>query len=457
MISGFIASARASAARFFMPPDRDDGRCPSVPVSPTSASFSATTSSICRSGSGVCSRKASPTFSPTSMESNRAPPWKSIPMRSLSARSSPSSSLATSMPFTRTVPRSGWRRPTTCLSRTDFPVPLRPITTRHSPLETDRSTPRSTTFVPRRFQTPWNSIALSGKEHPEEEGRQEVIDDQDEEAGGHHGPGGRIPDRLGAPFGAEPVVAPHGRDDAPEEDRLEEAREDVLDLEVELEAAREGVAAHVEREHGHEIPAEDREDVGEDREHREHDDGGDEARHHEVADGADPERLHGVDLLGHAHGAELGRDRRAHASAHHERGEHRAELDDDRFPDDRAEIDHRNVVAHLVGRLHGCDRSGEERDDDGERHGAEPDRRHLLEDEPDLADARGHLAKRAPDEEEDLSRVLQPREQEPLRPRSRGQGGVFLLGGLGIDHRGSGPRGSGMSRRFSNRVHSRRN
>src|SRR6185436_3738547 len=218
------------------------------------------------------------------------------------ARSSPSSSFATSMPFTRTVPRSGWRRPTTCLSRTDFPVPLRPITTRHSPLETDRSTPRSTTFVPRRFQTPWNSIALSGKEHPEEEGRQQVIDDQDEEAGGHHRPGGRIPDRLSAAFGAEPVVAPHRRDDASEEDRLEESREDVLQLEVELEPAREGVAAHVQREHGDEVSAEDREDVGEDREHREHHDRRDEAGYDEIANGADAERLHGVDLLGHAHG-----------------------------------------------------------------------------------------------------------------------------------------------------------
>src|SRR6266850_5805734 len=292
MILGFIASARASAARFFIPPLRLEGRRLSVPERPTRASFSATIISICGSPSGVCSRSAKPTFSPTVIESKSAPDWKSIPISSRSARSSASSSEATSTPFTRTIPLSGRRSPITCLSSTDLPLPLLPMTTRHSPLGTERSTPRSTSFVPRRFCTPSNRIAGSGKEHPEKEGSEEIVDDQDEKAGGHDRAGGCVPDALGSPLAAEPVVAPHGRDDHAEEERLDQPREDVLHLEIEAEPAREGVAADVEGERRDQVASQDRDDVGEDREDGKHDDRREESRHHEIADRADPERLH---------------------------------------------------------------------------------------------------------------------------------------------------------------------
>src|SRR5262245_60548605 len=109
--------------------------------------------------------------------------------------------------------------PTTCFRSTDLPVPLRPMMTRHSPRGTSRSTPRSTSFLPRRFQTPRKSIATSGKDHPEEEGGEEVVDDEDEDAGGDHGVGGRDPDPLRAPLALQPEIAPHHRDDPAEEER----------------------------------------------------------------------------------------------------------------------------------------------------------------------------------------------------------------------------------------------
>src|SRR5580765_4454505 len=120
--------------------------------------------------------------------------------------------------------------PTTCFRSPDLPVPLRPMMARHSPRGTSRSSPRSTSFLPKRIQTPRKSIAVSGKDHPEEERGEEVVDDQDEEAGGDHGVGRRDADPLRAPLALQSEVAPHHRDDPAEEERLDQAREHVLRL-----------------------------------------------------------------------------------------------------------------------------------------------------------------------------------------------------------------------------------
>src|SRR5947208_1433315 len=271
MILGLSARARASAARFFMPPLRLEGRMCSTPSSPTSWSFSCTTISTCDSSASVCSRSGSPTFSPTVSESNKAPPWNSIPIcfRSVSSSSCPSD--GTSIPSTRTVPASGCIRPTTCFRSTDFPVPLRPMITTDSPGPMVKLTPRSTCFVPRRFETRSMTIEGSGKEHPEQERRQEIVHDQDQKAGRHDRLRRRDPDPFGSSLAPEPVVAPHRGDDRPEEHGLDQPREDVAQVEVELEPARERVPAHVQREHRDQIPAHDRHDVREDREDRQHD------------------------------------------------------------------------------------------------------------------------------------------------------------------------------------------
>ena len=79
--SGSRASERASATRFFMPPDRSDGILSSIPDRRTMASFSATRSAISSSERSVCSRSGKAMFSDTVMESNSAPCWKSMAMR----------------------------------------------------------------------------------------------------------------------------------------------------------------------------------------------------------------------------------------------------------------------------------------------------------------------------------------------------------------------------------------
>src|SRR5213594_1435848 len=352
MIFGFKASARARAARFFIPPLKLEGRMVSTPSRPTRCSFSGTNRSTCVSEIRVCSRSGSPTFSAMESESNKAPPWKSIPIRFLRSNSSLTLSAGTSWPSTRTAPRSGSISPTTCFNRTDFPVPLRPMMTTDSPSATVKSTPRSTSFAPSRFQTPSITIEGSGKEHPEQERREEVVHDENQEARCHDRMRRRDPHPFGSSFALQPVITSHRRDDRTEEKRLDQPREHVAQMEIEPEPARERMSAHVEREHRNQVPAENRDHVREDREHGKHERRGHDPRDDQVPRRADSHGFHRVHLFGHAHGAQLGGDRGSDAPAHDERGKHRPQLDHHRLPDHGAQVNHRHIVAELIARLH---------------------------------------------------------------------------------------------------------
>src|SRR5690349_14014642 len=154
-------------------------------------------------------------------------------MRFLSSSRSRVWSDATSRPSTSTVPESGAINPTTCFRSTDLPVPLRPMMATDSPAATFRLTPRSTCFPARRLETESMTISGSGKEHPEQERGQEVVHDQDEKAGRHHRVRRRHPHAFRAALAPHPVIAAHHRDDSAEEERLDEPREDVAQVEIE--------------------------------------------------------------------------------------------------------------------------------------------------------------------------------------------------------------------------------
>ena len=74
-ISGSSAMARASPARFCMPPESSQGWKASKPWSPTSASFSSTTSWMREAGSFVNCWSGSATFSASVIEVQSALPW----------------------------------------------------------------------------------------------------------------------------------------------------------------------------------------------------------------------------------------------------------------------------------------------------------------------------------------------------------------------------------------------
>lgn len=73
--------ARASPARFRMPPDSAAGILSKSAASPTRASFSRAVAWTSRSPSLAWRRRTNATFSPTLIESNSAPFWNTNPIR----------------------------------------------------------------------------------------------------------------------------------------------------------------------------------------------------------------------------------------------------------------------------------------------------------------------------------------------------------------------------------------
>ena len=148
--SGSRASERARATRFFMPPERSAGilRSTSFSFRRTSESLWRTVSAISASGFSVCSRSGKATLSKTFIESNSAPPWKSMAMRRRKGKSSRSSRAVSSVPSNVTLPASGCSSPLSCRRVTLLPEPERPRITRHSPRWMSKLRSSSTVFVP---------------------------------------------------------------------------------------------------------------------------------------------------------------------------------------------------------------------------------------------------------------------------------------------------------------------
>ena len=154
--------ARARATRFCMPPDTSAGNRSSAPSNSTRFRHSMARS---RRSSAVMSlniRKGNSTFSSTVMLSNRAPPWKSMPMRRRTAsRSFRSRSENTTSSYC-TRPASTSSRPTMHLVSTDLPEPLRPMMKFTWPAWNSASMPWSTVLSPKDFSTPRTRIMSAG-------------------------------------------------------------------------------------------------------------------------------------------------------------------------------------------------------------------------------------------------------------------------------------------------------
>ena len=119
---------------------------------------------------------------------------------------------------------------------------------------------------------------------------------------------GGVADALGAAADAEAEVAGQAADDRAEDERLEQAGEEVadddgLDRAAEVQLGRE--VLHVD---GHDQPAGDADEVGDDGQARRHQGRRDDARHDEEARRVDRVRLHRLNLLADDHRAEFGGD-----------------------------------------------------------------------------------------------------------------------------------------------------
>jgi hypothetical protein len=162
-MSGSSASARASAARLTMPPDRSDGYlAPASGGRPASAILSPASPAASRRDRPACSISGSVTFSATVSDENSAPCWNSTPKRRSMRLRCSLVSVVRSAPSTWMRPAAGRLSPAMVRSSTDLPVPEPPTTPRISPRRTSRSSPSCTTCGPKRFTRPRTSMTCSG-------------------------------------------------------------------------------------------------------------------------------------------------------------------------------------------------------------------------------------------------------------------------------------------------------
>ncbi len=110
-ISGPSASARATAARFFMPPESSWGSSFPKSARPTAASFIQTIRSTTEGASCVCSRSGKAMLSSTASELNKAALWKATPIERRTFFNSDLEQRVISIPFTWTLPDFGRSSP----------------------------------------------------------------------------------------------------------------------------------------------------------------------------------------------------------------------------------------------------------------------------------------------------------------------------------------------------------
>mmetsp|Transcript_69512 Transcript_69512/g.220047 ORF Transcript_69512/g.220047 Transcript_69512/m.220047 type:complete len:365 (+) Transcript_69512:2263-3357(+) len=153
--------ARASATRFFMPPDSSLGNLLSTSAaSPTRSRLFRTSSRMCSSGSLASSISMNPTFSPTLSESKSAALWNTIPtLRSMEFWSEMSPTRF--FPITRTSPLSGSISPAMILRIVDLPVPEGPMMPTASPLRILNEAPCRIFFLPKALCTLTHSRSTS--------------------------------------------------------------------------------------------------------------------------------------------------------------------------------------------------------------------------------------------------------------------------------------------------------
>src|ERR1700723_630866 len=195
-------------------------------------------------------------------------------------------------------------------------------------------------------------------------------------------------------------MAADGGDDEAEDERLDEADDEITELKRVDGACPELSGGGVERGGGDGESAEQAGADAECSEDRHHHDGGDEARSHQFADGVDAEGADGVDLIGDDHGAELGGHGGGVAAGDEKRGEDGAEFAEKSERDGVGGEGSFAEAAELAGGVEDDDASdaGERNENDAER--ADADDVHLLDEVGEIAIGGESAFDRAEDEEE---------------------------------------------------------
>src|SRR5207249_1504310 len=189
-IGASSASARASATRCRIPPERSFGkRSPK----PRSASFPNSASAFSRAPGSprICSPNA--TFSRTVIQGKSAYSWNTM------ARAG--SGSWTGLPKARISPELGRVNPAMALSRVDLPQPEGPSRQTNSPAATSRSIRSKATMPPNSLRTLRTWMAASGMLEPAVPAEQAIVDPR------HHGVDAET-DHADGDHAGEDLVAP---------------------------------------------------------------------------------------------------------------------------------------------------------------------------------------------------------------------------------------------------------
>ena len=237
------------------------------------------------------------------------------------------------------------------------------------------------------------------------------------------------------------------REQDAEDDRLDEAlhevsRDDAPEHPVGAHLVGrglpEGARGDAEPRGGDHRRAEEPGDVGEEREERDGDRRREDARHDEQPHRIGAHRLDRVDLLGHAHRAELRGDAGADAPRDHDPAQHRPEFAQHARRDEAADVERRAERRELHARLQREHHAGEEPREEDDRERLHADGVELREEARAAAPPARPRAERAPREAGD---VLQHEEGRLDRATHCDGGSGF--GRAGRDDSLSGPPGGG--------------
>src|SRR5690606_23876171 len=231
---GLRTTTLASATLFFIPPLSSEGNFLLASTSFTRSSTSFTRFSLLAWLSLVSMSSGNITFCSTVWLSNRAEPWKSIP---ISLRISVFSSRFISvkfLPLYKISPLSGAKRPTMHFINTVLPLPLEPMIRLHWPAFMVALTSSITTLSAKLFRIFFTSIivcSIKYQPHLKQQRRQYIIREQQQDTTYHHRFGTCTPDFQRTTLNIVAIERWHTGDDECESVRLCECEKHIVGYE----------------------------------------------------------------------------------------------------------------------------------------------------------------------------------------------------------------------------------
>src|ERR1700733_648357 len=275
-----------------------------------------------------------------------------MPMRPRNWKSCSSGMLSIRSPKTVMVPESGRINPFASLSSTLLPLPAGPSRILVSPGDTVSEIFSSTGLPSKPMETSskittgcdgsscvagravWGAVTIrSEAEDVDHELADQKVDEDDEHGRNNHRLGGGAAHSLRTAACGHAIEAPDTGNDEAKHHGLYQALKNVgktQRLVCGMKVLRPVLSQH---HHRYERPAQRAYGVGDDGEEKEHENRGVQPGRHQFLERICTERTHGINLLGHHHGAQLAGHSRRIPPGHHEAGENRAEFLDHRKTD----------------------------------------------------------------------------------------------------------------------------